>query len=119
MELRCGLLASGNVHDRLRPAERLVTDSATPAAAGPTGDDCAPVVGETALCELAADQKLGAARLEPFTDFLLKPDTFPPELVGCDDDPLVLGADSLPPRKPLVSVIGQHAANRTTELASR
>jgi hypothetical protein len=93
MELRWRLVASRNLHDQLRPAQRLSAAVATPAASGLTGDDCVPIVGETALCKLAANQKFCAARLEPCTGFLLKPDAFSPELVGRDNEPLGLSAD--------------------------
>jgi hypothetical protein len=93
MELRWRLVASRNLHDQLRPAQRLSAAVATPAASRPTGDDRILVVGETALGQPAADQKLRAARLEPLTDFLLKPDAFSQELVGRDNEPLGLSAD--------------------------
>jgi hypothetical protein len=118
MEPHGSLVVSQDLHDQLRPAERLFAAVATPAASRLTDDGWVPVVREPVLCKLAANQEFRAARLEPSTDFSLKPDTFPPELVRRVNGRLIPHAGFFPPRKPPVSVLGQHAAKRITESKS-
>src|SRR5262249_60823125 len=89
-----------------------------PAATGMTAGGGPPVVREPALGELAPDQELGATRLEPPAEFLLEPDTSPPDLAGRVKGRFIPRAARLPPLEPPISVLGQHAGKRTTESES-